>query len=126
MGKSFQDQVDETFARSEAEAWARHLAQRGKPIYARSMTEAAVELRAAGIEPVYVEPVTGKTAVIDLNTAPLPLRAPEPSKPTKPPVEYYCGECGKIFSTTQYKRPGMAQMQRSRHTKAAHPRPPQE
>ena len=124
--KPLQDQIDEEFARSEAQAWARHLAQRGQPTQLRPMTDAAVELRAAGIEPVYVEPVVGRTPVIDLNTAPLPPRAPEPPAPTKPPVEYCCGECGKIFSTTQYKRPGMAQMQRSRHTKVAHPRPTQE
>ena len=113
-----QAEADEGYLEMEREARLRAIAYaRSIPQY-RPMTDAAVELRAAGIDPIEAPPVW-KTAEVNVN-AWRPTPPPPPPEPSAPPTEFFCGQCGKVYSSAQYKTAGMAKMQRTRHERKAH------
>lgn len=108
-----QDEINQALC--EADLAAKR-ARRPAP---REQTDAVVELRAAGLRPPWEAPVPPMTGIVDVMREPLPPR-PAEAVPTGPPLAYYCGECGKVFSVKQYKTAGMAQAQRSKHMKRNH------
>lgn len=111
-------ELDEGYNEMERQAAIRAAVFAQAHIKDRPMTDAAVELRAAGIEPIEA-PAEWITPVVNVNTW-VPAPRPPAPKPGAPPTEFYCGSCGKVYSSAQYKTPGMAKMQRTRHERRDH------
>lgn len=114
---SAQEEADILFAESERQCRLRAIEWAKRQAPARPLTDATIELAAAKAS------IPSVTAEIDVMherpAAPLP-----PPEPPKFVTDFYCGECGKLYSATQYKSVGMAKMQRTKHMKKAHPREP--
>jgi hypothetical protein len=112
---SVQEEIDIAFAESERQCRLRAIEYERRRSPALPPTDAVLEMAAIGASIPAVSPP------IDV----MRERPAEPLPPPEPPkfvTDFYCGDCGKLFSASQYKSAGMAKMQRTKHMKKAHPR----